>query len=60
MLNLIGKHDTGLCDGCMVKETEDHVLLYCELYDAEREWLFERVRLRVRQMVGILGGGTGL
>lgn len=30
-LNLVGKHVTGMCDGCMVKETDEHVF-YCQLY----------------------------
>ena len=42
--HFIGKHGTGMCNGCMVAETVEHVLLYCETYYVERERLFDRVR----------------
>ena len=57
-LKLIGYHGTGLCNGCMVEETVEHVLLFCEMYDAEMERLFDRVR-EVRGEWG-LGGILGI
>jgi hypothetical protein len=34
-LKLIGKHGTRMCNGCMVEETFENVLLLCEMYDVE-------------------------
>ncbi len=38
-LHIIGKHSTGLCEICQVKETVDHVLLLCPRYEQERNEL---------------------
>ncbi len=38
-LHIIGKHSTGLCEICQVKETVDHVLLHCPRYEQERNEL---------------------
>ena len=60
-LKLKGKHGTGMCNGCLVEEMVEHVLLCCEMYDIVRERLFDRVREvgRVLGVGGILGGGDG-
>lgn len=33
---IIGKHNTGLCDGCQERETVEHVLMTCVKYQQER------------------------
>lgn len=38
-LFLIGKHNNGRCEYCGEEETVDHVLLYCQKYESEREVL---------------------
>ena len=35
-MNLIGKHPTGLCEGCQVEETVEHVLM--NLWDGEGKY----------------------
>ncbi len=35
-LNVIGKHESGLCNSCKKPETEEHVLLECTRYRNER------------------------
>ncbi len=35
-LHMIGKHPTGLCDWCGVRETVEHVLIQCNGYTEER------------------------
>lgn len=42
-LKLIVKHGTGMCYGCMVEETVEHIL-FCGMYDVERERSYDRVR----------------
>ena len=41
---LIGKHPTGLCEGCQVEETVEHVLMYCSDYEIERESMKNQLR----------------
>jgi hypothetical protein len=41
---MIGRHETGLCDDCLVVETVEHVLIFCERYGLDRVRLCERVR----------------
>ena len=41
---MIRRHETGLCDDCLVEETVEHVLIFWELYIVDRERLCERVR----------------
>ncbi len=38
-LHIIGKHSTGLCEICQVKETVDHVLILCPRYQQGRNYL---------------------
>ncbi len=38
-LHIIGKHPTGLCDWCGVKETVEHVIIQCKGYMVERSKL---------------------
>ena len=40
---MIRRHETGLCDECLVEETVEHGLIFCELYEVDRERLCERV-----------------
>ena len=38
-----GLNGTGMCNGGMVQETVEHVLLFCEMYDVVWERLFNRL-----------------
>jgi hypothetical protein len=35
-MKLIGKHPTGLCEGCQVEETVEHFRMNCSGYGMER------------------------
>ncbi|KAI2644871.1 putative RNA-directed DNA polymerase from transposon BS [Labeo rohita] len=43
-LNIIGKHPTGLCDWCGVRETVEHVLIQCNKYAEDRRKLIEKLQ----------------
>ena len=34
---IIGKHPTGMCATCMVRETVEHYLLHCDMFEDERK-----------------------
>lgn len=40
-LHIIGKHNTGLCDVCLLDETVEHVFKECKAYEEERRILKE-------------------
>ncbi len=37
-LHIIGKHNTGLCDVCLLEETVEHVLKKCKAYKKRKEY----------------------
>ena len=43
-LKMIGKHQTGLCEGCQEEESVEHVLLQCSKYRAQREMMRNNLR----------------
>ena len=43
-LKLIGKHNTGLCDGCQEEESVEHIVLRCSRYGAQREMMRNKLR----------------
>ncbi len=43
-LHIIGKHNTGLCDVCLIEETVEHVLKKCKAYNKERRILKEELQ----------------
>ena len=43
-LKMIGKHQTGLCEGCQGEESVEHVLLQCRKYRAQREMMRNNLR----------------
>ena len=57
-LKVIGKHATGLCEGCDEEESVEHVLLRCGRYEVERRVLRDRWRAMGRgeiRLEGVLG-----
>lgn len=50
-LKLVGKHDTGLCEGCQEMETVEHVIMGCPKYEEQRRMM--RIRLRECGVMGI-------
>ena len=50
-LQLIGKHQNGLCEECQEDETVEHVLVVCRRYETERETLRGKMReLKVQEV----------
>ena len=43
-LKLLGKHQTGLCEGCQEEESVEHVVLRCRRYEGQREVMRSRIR----------------
>ncbi len=43
-LNVIGKHESGLCNNCKKTETVEHVLLECTRYRNERLKLESQIK----------------
>lgn len=43
-MHVIGKHPTGLCDWCGIRETVEHVLIKCNRYSEERAKLIEEFK----------------
>ena len=43
-LQVVGKHEDGLCEDCLVDETIEHVLMECSNYEIERESLRSKMR----------------
>ncbi|CAJ1057143.1 RNA-directed DNA polymerase from mobile element jockey [Xyrichtys novacula] len=43
-LKMIGKHQTGLCEGCQVEESVEHVLMGCRRYEMERGEMRSKLR----------------
>ena len=57
-LKRLGKHETGLCEGCGEEETVEHVLLRCDRYKEERQVMRDRWRDMGRgeiSLEGVLG-----
>lgn len=56
-LNLVGKHQTGLCEGCQDQEQEtvEHVIMYCRGYESERVVMRNQMRAVGVQDVSIEG-----
>ncbi len=57
-LKLLGKHQTGLCEGCQEEESVEHVVLRCRRYGRQREVMRSRIReLGVQEITlkGLLG-----
>ena len=50
-MNLIGKHRTGLCEGCQVEETVEHVLMNCSGYGMERESMKNQLRENILSLM---------
>ena len=42
-LQLMGKHDTGLCEECQEEETVEHAMMNCRMYEREREIMVEEL-----------------
>ena len=44
-LKLIGKHQTGLCEGCQEEEESvEHVVLRCRRYEVQREEMMNKMK----------------
>ncbi len=43
-VHIIGNHNTGLCDVCLIEETVEHVLKKCKAYKKERRILKEELQ----------------
>lgn len=43
-LKLVGKHPTGLCEGCQEEESVEHVVMNCRRYERHREVLSNKLR----------------
>ena len=43
-LQLVGKHQNGLCEGCQEEETVEHVLMSCRSYEMERETMRNKMK----------------
>ena len=43
-LQVVGKHQDGLCEDCLEDETIEHVLMNCSKYEIERETLRNKMR----------------
>ena len=43
-LKLMGKHESGLCEGCQEEETVEHVLMECREYETERNNMRDKLR----------------
>ena len=60
-LKLIGKHQTGLCEGCgEEEETVSHVLFECREYEEERGLMRRKLREQGIEELGVrevLSGG---
>lgn len=49
-LHMIGKHPTGLCDGCGERETVEHVIISCNKYTEERNMLINDLQINDEQI----------
>ena len=57
-MKLIGKHESGLCEGCQEEESVHHVLLECREYERERDIMRNKLRdlgMQDFTLRGILG-----
>ncbi|KAI2663026.1 Gag-Pol polyprotein [Labeo rohita] len=50
-LNIIGKHPTGLCDWCGIRETVEHVLIQCNRYTEDRRKLIEELQKKLASSI---------
>lgn len=50
-MQIIGKHHTGLCDWCGIRETVEHVLIKCNKYSEERSKLREELQMEGNQQL---------
>lgn len=62
ILQIIGKHPTGMCDWCGVRETAEHVLIQCDRYTEERSKLIDdllkngELQLTLKEILNPEGG----
>lgn len=54
-LNMIGRHQNGLCDHCQEAETVQHVLVYCRKYIVQRKDMLEGMEKAGLKSVDIKG-----
>lgn len=50
-MQIIGKHPTGLCEWCGIRETVEHVLIKCNKYSEERSKMIEEFKLKDNQQL---------
>ena len=55
---MIGKHQTGLCEGCQEEESVVHVFLHCRKYRAQREMMRNNLREKGVQQFTLKSPGT--
>lgn len=49
----LGKHNTGLCEVCLIEETVEHVMMVCKAYEREQKSLKEELQLLGNQEFAI-------
>ncbi len=63
-LHIIGKHPTGLCDWCGVKETVEHEIIQCKGYMVERSKLIVELQkngelqVTLKEILNPVGGDS--
>jgi len=43
-LKIIGKHQTGLCEGCREEESVEHIIMRCKRYEMQRQVMKNKLR----------------
>ncbi len=43
-LKMIGKHQTGLCEGCREEESVEHIIMTCKRYETQRQVMKYKLR----------------
>ncbi len=43
-LKMIGKHQTGLCEGCQEEESVEHIIMTCKRYETQRQVMKNKLR----------------
>ncbi len=43
-LKMMGKHQTGLCEGCREEESVEHIIINCKRYETQRQVMKNNLR----------------
>ncbi len=43
-VKMIGKHQTGLCEGCQEEESVEHIIMTCKRYETQMQVMKNKLR----------------